>query len=111
MFRIKDISSVSLCDSSHSDVSIHVWASIRDGRLEIAGQDLGPLVEKIWGDTDYEYWYNFSREDTAKLLRLIKGKRKPAKALVREFSGERGCRYMAKLCEANGIKFEFSSYV
>lgn len=111
MFGKKNMSPVTLCYVIRSDVTIRVWATITDGKLEIAGQDLGEFVEEVWGDSDYEYWYNFSREETDKLLGVINGKKNPAEALEREFSGESGCRRMRELCEANGIKYEFFSYV
>lgn len=111
MFGTVNMSQVILCDVRRSDLWIRVWATITDGRLMISGQDLGRFVEKIWGDSDYEYWYNFSREETDKLLRAINGKKNPAKALLREFSGESGCMRMSELCEANGIEYEFSSYI
>jgi len=27
-----------------------------DGSLQIDTQDMGPLVEEVWGDSDYEFW-------------------------------------------------------
>lgn len=34
-----------------------VRASIDESGLVIEGHDMGPLVEQIFGDSDYEYWY------------------------------------------------------
>ena len=31
-----------------------IWASIVDGELKIELQDIGPLVEELYGDSDYE---------------------------------------------------------
>jgi hypothetical protein len=45
-----------LCDERLEKVSIYVEASIEDGKLTISGQDIGPVVEEIFGDCDYEYF-------------------------------------------------------
>lgn len=35
----------------------HLRAEIRaSGDHVLEGQDLGPLVDSVWGDSDYEYW-------------------------------------------------------
>jgi hypothetical protein len=39
-----------------SNIESHLRAYIDDTGLVISGQDLGPGVEAIWGDLDYEYW-------------------------------------------------------
>ena len=31
------------------------------GDLVLEGQDMGPRVEAVWGDTDYEYWVRVSK--------------------------------------------------
>lgn len=43
------------------------------GNLVLAGHDLGDLVEKTWGNSDYEYWLTVEKADLPKvLLELIK---------------------------------------
>jgi len=43
------------------------------GDLELEGQDIGPGVEKIFGDSDYEYWHTVNAEYVPLvLLQLIK---------------------------------------
>ena len=45
----------------------------KNGDLVLEGQDLGPKVEEIWGDTDYEYWRTVPAKHVPKvLLQLIK---------------------------------------
>ena len=108
---MKSIEDLVLCDWHGESVEVHVKAKIEDGELTLSWQDLGPYVEKTWGDSDYEYWYHLDRENTKKLMELIQGKEDPKAALLREFRGEGGCRALRELCEENGIKYEFSSYV
>ena len=107
---MQDFERLSLCDYRSERVTIHVRASMTDGALTVAGHDLGAVTEEIWGDTDYEYWYKFTPEETEKLLRAIDGLEDPQGALLREFSGESGCRALQELCENRGIEYEFSSY-
>jgi hypothetical protein len=47
---------VSLSDTLFPAVASHLRAWTDDQGLVIEGQDLGPGVESIWGDSDYEYW-------------------------------------------------------
>lgn len=108
---MKNIERLKLCDYKDEHIWINVYASLTNNVLSISGQDLGETVMRCWGDDDYEYWYEFDRRGTAKLLRLIKGKKDPASALLREFSGPDGCRKMRELCDANAIKYKFFNYV
>lgn len=39
-----------------SNIQTTLCAHIDDGGLVVEGQDVGPGVEAIWGDLDYEYW-------------------------------------------------------
>ena len=108
---LKDIIGLVLCDYRTDRVEVHVQADYCNGKLTISGQDLGPSVEAFWGDSDYEYWYSFDKENTEKLLSAIHGKHDPETALLREFSGEGGCRALRKICEKNGIRYRFDSWV
>ena len=89
---------------------IHVWASIEKGLLTVSGHDLGDWSERTWGDSDYEYSYSFSKEDTEKLLSAISGKENPAEALQERFGGANGCAELCELCGKERINYEFSSY-
>lgn len=108
---MKEIRHMILCDSHSDRVDIHVSASLIGGRLSLSCQDLGPAVEEFWGDEDYEYWYTFGQEATAKLLTVINGTEDPEAAIFRNFSGPEGCRKLRALCYKEGIKYRFDSYV
>ncbi len=110
MKEMKDFTGLTLCNWHGDRVEVHVRADMTDGALTFSGQDLGPYVEQVWGDSDYEYWYSLDRENTGKLLSAIHGEQDPQAALLREFSGEGGCRKLRQTCEGNGIRYNFHSY-
>ena len=53
---------VTLVATVQQPVSIRLTASIGEPGLVIQGQDVGPGVAAIWGDSDYEYWLTVSPE-------------------------------------------------
>ena len=108
---MKDFQGLVLCNYHSDRVDVHVYADLIDGELSLSGQDLGPLVEESWGDSDYEYWYRFDKENTMKLLQAIHGEEDPETALLKKFSGERGCSRLVSFCEKKGIQYSFYSYV
>ena len=107
---MKDFNGLVLCDYRSRKVDVHVKADCAQGVLSISGQDLGPYVEEVWGDSDYEYWYSFDQEGTSQLMSAIHGENDPEAALLREFSGESGCRRLREVCRKNGIEYKFHSY-
>lgn len=62
-----------------------------DGVLVIAGVDSGPLVEQIFGDDDYEFWYTVDADSLPRFMdRLGVAERdRLLDALVADWSGER----------------------
>jgi hypothetical protein len=42
-----------------------------NGALRIEGQDIGPMVEKLQGDSDYEYGMEISAEDVKRLVPIF----------------------------------------
>ena len=108
---MKDFTGLVLCNYRSERVDVHVTASVVGGKLTFSCQDLGPFVEETFGDSDYEYWYTFDQENTEKLFSVIHGEENPEGALLRDFSGESGCRKMREVCEENGIEYGFYSYV
>lgn len=53
---------VTLVATVQQSISIRLSASIGERGLVIEGQDVGPGVAAIWGDSDYEYWLTVSPE-------------------------------------------------
>ena len=108
---MKDFKGLVLFESYSERIDVHVRAALEGGALTIEGQDLGPYVEQFWGDDEYEYWYRFDRENTARLFAAVDGLDDPEAALLREFSGEHGCQKLCEFCKKNGIEYKFDSWV
>ena len=107
---MKSFKKLVLCEFFSKKLDVYVWADMEDNKLTIAGQDLGPFVEEIFGDSDYEYWYSFDENETEKLLRLIHGLEKPEEALLDAFCGLDGCTTLKAFCKKNNIHYQFYSY-
>ncbi|HUR85713.1 MAG TPA: hypothetical protein VMY78_10245 [Solirubrobacteraceae bacterium] len=96
-------------DSSHRWVTLH-----DDGRLEIAGQDLGPKVERFFGEgAEYEFARSVAPEGVARLRALL-GAAPDADLLeaIRErFNGPGASHALEKFVEEHGIESTFWSRV
>ena len=108
---MKSFKGLVLCNYHDERINIHVQADLQNGKLTLAGHDFGKTVEGVWGDSDYEYWYSLDRENTKKLLAVIHGEEDPKAAVLREFSGEGGCKALRDICNQNEIQYEFHSYI
>jgi hypothetical protein len=73
-----------------------------DGTVALEGQDMGPAVETVWGDTDYEYWVHVAPAALPKL----------AFELLREkFAGRLDAvTAFRDWCRAHGVEHEFGNY-
>ncbi len=73
-----------------------------DGVVCVVGQDMGPPVEKMWGDSDYEYWTRIPPEAAAKL----------AFALIRRhYAGrEHAVEEIRALCVEAGVPHKFDTW-
>jgi hypothetical protein len=73
-----------------------------DGTVALEGQDMGPAVETVWGDTDYEYWVYVAPPSLPKLaFELLREKfagRLDAVAAFRDW------------CRTHGVEHEFGNY-
>ena len=75
-----------------------------DGTLKISGQDMGPFVEKFWGDDDYEYWLFIPKESVNPfILNLMKFSFNNHKSITFE-----DCK---KILEDNAIEHGFDFWV
>lgn len=73
-----------------------------DGTLMLDAQDMGPLVQQVWGDSDYEFWCRIPPEGAARL----------AFVLLKKFyaNREQAVDELRALCAAEGIPHENGSY-
>ena len=102
---------ITLCDEKNENVQVKVRAKIINGCLEISGQDFGIAVEESFGAGEYEYFYNFDRANTERLLSLLTVDETPVRdALVSRFGGMGGCKALREFCDANGIRYQFFNY-
>ena len=105
---------VELCNYKDTGIEVHVHAFISDGQLKIEGQDLGKTVSAFWGDSDYEYFYSLSKEDTRIIHKLLsEGSTSQGNLLELikiNFSGVDGCRRFRAFCDKHLIKYNFNSY-
>jgi hypothetical protein len=97
-----------LCNEGTSRVKVNVWAEISEGCLTISGQDLGKAVMDVFGDIDYEYYYEFDRQNTERLFTLLNPREQNInEVLTQKFGGMDVCRIMREFCEANNIDYRF----
>ena len=104
---------VTLCESKQERVSIHVTASLVDGKLIISGQDIGEASEEFWGDSDYEYWLTIPVTDTQKLFKLLctaDPDADPMDVLQNRFYGESAFSDLRAFCQRHGISAAFNSH-
>jgi hypothetical protein len=100
-----------LCEYKSDRLWVNVWAEIKDGRLEISGQDLGDAPKQYFGMGEFEYWYKFDETSTGRLIALLPGEdRDVEKLLYNNFSGLDGCNKLKDFCNVNGIKYEYGSW-
>jgi hypothetical protein len=73
-----------------------------DGAISLEAQDMGPIVEQVWGDTDYEFWVRVAPPSLRKL----------AFELLREkFAGRLDAvTAFRDWCRAHGVEHEFGNY-
>lgn len=114
---------VTLYDSRTNGETRNIIAIIEadTGDLVIDGQDLGPSVEKFWGDSDYEYWLRVPKALKSALLASLlvgasfDGDLTQADAvllalLVEKFNGADAFTQISQWCVDHGIEAQFSSY-
>jgi hypothetical protein len=73
-----------------------------DGTLMLDAQDMGPLVQQVWGDSDYEFWRRVRPEAAGKLAFAL---------LKKIYAGrEQAVDELRALCVAEGVACENGSY-
>lgn len=97
-------------------IEVTLWAEARaDGSVVVAGQDVGPRVEQIWGDSDYEYWLTIGAGDVLGLARAFDTSPEPQallEALRAAYEQERfrGTSDLQRWLAERDVATEFSSY-
>ena len=113
----KDDFSITICDEELEQVKVTVKATLKFGKLTVSGQDIGPLCNELFGDSDYEYAYIFDEENTSKLAASLKLLAEPkddeliVNVFISLFSGVDGCKALREYCAENDIQYEFWNYI
>ena len=97
------------------DIKITVEAYFKDEWLMVEGYDIGEKVEKIWGDSDYEYVTGVNQEELKKLYPLLGvpvGNREGLLAAIAARYNTNYCySQFVNLLNQNGIKAEAFSWI
>ena len=73
-----------------------------DGSVKIDAQDMGKLVEEMWGDSDYEFWVEVRSSELPKLVfALLKDKYTNVHSAVDDFRD---------FCKSNSIEHTWDSW-
>jgi hypothetical protein len=81
--------------------AIHLYVK-DDGAVKLSAQDMGPLVDDAWGDTDYEHWVEVQGKEVKQLVfALLKDKFQNKASAVDDFRA---------FCQVNGIAHEWDSW-
>ena len=85
------------------EVSSVTCKFLDNGALRIEGYELGPSVETLFGDSDYEYWIEIAADDLPRFTQI----------LLREgfnTSGKLTLERLRDLCHTSGIDPHFGTW-
>jgi hypothetical protein len=106
---------VTLYHYQDTEIKITVEAYFKDEWLMVEGYDVGEKVEKLWGDSDYEYAVGVNREELKKLYPLLNvpvGNREGLlAAIAARFNSSYCYSEYVGLLNQNGIKAEAFSWI
>ena len=109
---IPDLPSTEICCHRAERLWVTVWIEITERQLTISGQDLGDVPKEWFGSDEFEYWYKFDEANTLKLLSTLSdGNTDPIAEFENRFSGLKGCEKLKEFCHAEGITYQYFSWV
>ena len=74
-----------------------------DGAIKLDAQDMGPNVERFWGDDDYEFWVRVPSTSLTKLVFEL---------LREKFAGQLGAvDAFRDWCKVHGVEHEFDQWI
>ena len=94
------------------DGSVHRWVALRDdGTLVIAGQDIGALVQRFFGDREYEFARSVAPEQLPRVRELlgIKPDDDVLDAIAARFAEPGGSAGLERLLADGGVPTSFWS--
>jgi hypothetical protein len=106
--------SIILFKLENSGIKVTIEACFDEENLVIDGYDIGSVVEKYWGDSDYEYSLTIKASEVIKLYPLFKTKEGDKAGLLQAIAAEyndNSCysNFRAFL-DRNGIRYESFSW-
>jgi hypothetical protein len=97
------------------EIKITVEAYFKDEWLMVEGYDVGEKVEKIWGDSDYEYVTGVNGDELMKLYPLLDVPVGDKEGLLAAIAARYNTNYcyseFVNLLNQNGIKAEAFSWI
>ena len=80
-----------------------VYARLEGDQFRIDTQDMGPTVEEVWGDADYEFWTTVPKEAWGQLLM----------ALAQEFFGgdAKATDRLRDICLKHGVPHTWDHWI
>lgn len=94
----------------HSDAARSIWLTLNNGILSMEQQDIGPLVERFYGDSDYErFLHNISANAVEEVLGTASDKALISK-LKEMFGTNSGFDDFAEFLRKNNIEHKYGSY-
>jgi len=106
-YRESEASDNVIYSSTGENGSTVVWARIKDGCLEIEGQDLG---HSCYPDGEHEYFYSFDDVETRRFSELMTGQTNDLDLFIARFRGKiKGPLWHQEFtyfCERHGLKYK-----
>ena len=88
-----------------------ITADLTEGRLCISGHDLGPQVEKLLGNDEYEYFLSLDADNTKKLFASLecadKTDEEKLQVIRESFENSRADSELKRYCDEHGIETSF----
>ena len=109
------MATVRLFRLERDDLRVSIDLSLdQSGRLVLEGYDVGSSIERVWGDSDYEYGFTVNLAAVNVIYDLMKVERGNQVQLLNEmnnrFGGNEAYSSICKFLESNNVPFTGSNW-
>lgn len=87
----------------------HLFMRLTNDELRIEGHDFSRLAESMFGGDEYEYFYDFDKENTVKLKEAL-GETDVIRGVLNFFKGEMIVNEFVAFCKSHDIKYSYFSW-